>query len=121
MSEKAIDNLKNFLLSIHRDEVNILSQDESVCLTFILFKENELEAEQLGYSVDERGNSLTGKAKGDWQEEWIVIGYEEDLEDPLIVDTSRESCPVLTAEHGTGEWEPIVLFHSLRNMKKSIS
>ncbi|KXH87242.1 hypothetical protein [Sporosarcina sp. HYO08] len=124
MSEKAIETLKNFLFSMSHEEVKILNTDgqgESFYLTFILFKESELENEQLGYSVDEQGNSLIGKSKGDWQEGWIVIGYEEDLGDPLIVDTVRENYPVLTAEHGAGEWEPIILFHSLHDLIKSIS
>lgn len=124
MYETVNDTLKKFLLSLNRDEIKIFSDDEqgeSVCLTFVLFKENELEAEQLGYSVDEQGNFLTGNAQGDWQEGWIVIGYEEDLGDPLIVDTSHKDYPVLTAEHGAGDWEPIILYNSLLDMKKSIS
>lgn len=124
MYDKVNDTLKNFLLNMNGEVIEIISEDnqgETDNFTFALFKENELETEQLGYSVDEQGNFLTGNAKGDWHEGWIVIGYEEDLGDPLIVDTSQEGHPVFTAEHGSGDWEPIPLFNSLFDLKKSIS
>ncbi len=104
-------------------EFEVIAQDnygESVSLIFVLFKENEIENAQLGYSVDEQGNSLTENNEGDWQHGWVVIGYEEELGDPLIIDTSQEGYPILTAEHGAGDWEPIVLFNSLNDMKESI-
>ncbi len=49
-----------------------------------------------------------------------MIGDEEDLGDPLIVDTSNKKCPVFTAEHGAGEWELMMLFESLADMKKHL-
>jgi len=70
-----------------------------------LFKESEVEAGQIGYSVAPDGSSLCGK-DGAWQPNWIVIGTETACGDPLIVDTADPALPVLADFHGRGEWEP---------------
>ncbi|KIL51794.1 hypothetical protein [Jeotgalibacillus soli] len=114
--------LKPFLLELDGAEFQVISKglEEEDYLHFILFREEEIEDQQLGYSVNDEGESLIGSGEGDWREGWIVIGYEEDLGDPLIVDTSQEAMPVFTAEHGAGDWEPILLFDSLQNIKERI-
>jgi hypothetical protein len=44
-----------------------------------LFSREEFEDGQLGYRVDDAGNSLI-YPEGDWQCNWYVIGFEELLE-----------------------------------------
>lgn len=93
--------------------------------TVILFSPEELENKQIGYSVDSVGQSLVGDKNGDWQSSWIVIGYEDEMGDPIFVDTSEEGFSVYTAVHGEGEWEQEMIstsFHhfilSLNHMKE---
>jgi hypothetical protein len=80
-----------------------------------LLKPEELEEEQIGYSRSEKGKSLcTGKA-GSWQPEWLVIGSDTGLGDPIFIDTSRPGLPVLTAMHGGDLWEPRTIARSLEH------
>jgi len=81
---------------------------------------DNLEDEQIGYSIDSRGNSLLTGKDGDWQQEWIVIASDE-LGDPIIVDTSSDQLTVVSAPHGEGEWMPIVIADSLDNFRDIIS
>jgi hypothetical protein len=71
-----------------------------------LFEANDLANRQVGYSVNPDGDSLCGYAAGDWKAEWIVIGCELGLGDPLILDTSDDKLAVITAMHGEGSWQP---------------
>ncbi len=75
-----------------------------------LFSRDEIEEGQLGYSLDDKGNSLVGNTEGDWKETWYVIGFDEDLGDPIFVDITNENYPIMTAMHGEGEWDPEVMF-----------
>ena len=88
--------------------------EEEIELYFYLFNKEEVEEEQLGYRIDELGNSLLGNDKGDWKEHWFVIGYDQDLGDPLFVDINDKNYPILTAEHGMGEWVPSIMYNSLK-------
>jgi hypothetical protein len=69
----------------------------------------ELEAAQQGYSVIPEGDET------DWQDEWVVIGYEGLCGDPIFIDTSDEDFPVCTAAHGMGEWSPQLIASSFRH------
>ena len=55
----------------------------------------ELEAAQQGYEGE------------DWSPSWLVVAQEDELGDPIFVDTSAELLPVFTAAHGEGSWEPV--------------
>ncbi|MBX2967674.1 MAG: hypothetical protein KF845_16150 [Cyclobacteriaceae bacterium] len=77
------------------------------------FAVDELDEEQVGYSVDDNNNSLITGQEGDWKEEWLVIGVDGLIEDPIFVDTSSKQLQVLTAAHGEGEWEPIPIADTL--------
>lgn len=72
-----------------------------------LFSAAELEDGQLGYSVAPDGSSLCSGEPGAWQPNWVVIGYETGLGDPLFLDTDLASLPVFTAMHGEGAWKPV--------------
>ncbi|MDR0132785.1 hypothetical protein [Priestia megaterium] len=88
--------------------------EEEIELCFYLFNKDEVEEGQLGYRIDELGNSLLGNDKGDWKEDWFVIGYDQDLGDPLFVGINDKNYPILTAEHGMGEWVPNIMYNSLK-------
>lgn len=98
-------------LAEYKRNLKIVSVREfSVGLTTIhLFSEAEFSDGQLGYSINSNGNSLVGDKKGDWKQNWFVIGYEDLCGDPIFTDLSRENFPVFTAAHGTGNWEPILI------------
>ncbi|MFD1175868.1 hypothetical protein ACFQ3W_06055 [Paenibacillus puldeungensis] len=73
-------------------------------IDFAIFAPEKLEKAQAGYSVDPAGRSLITGEEGDWQPEWIVIGYTKLIGDPIIIDTNEEGQPVSYLMHGMGEW-----------------
>ena len=77
-----------------------------------LLAPDALEPGQVGYAVDPSGRSLVGSASGDWRESWYVIGRDELAGGPLFLDLARPGAPVLTAEHGMGEWDPVQIADS---------
>lgn len=72
-----------------------------------LFSQNELEKGQIGYRYDKHKNSLISKEHGKWKDEWIVIGCETDMGDPVFVNIDDDAYPVYTAERGTEVWQPV--------------
>lgn len=68
-----------------------------------LFSQNELEKGQIGYRYDKHKSKEHGK----WKDEWIVIGYETDMGDPVFVNIDDDAYPVYTAERGTEVWQPV--------------
>ena len=67
-----------------------------------------LEEFQVGYSRSPEGKSLCGPV-GWWQKDWIVIGQETAMGDPIILDAV--TMQVMTARHGEREWnaEPVAV------------
>jgi hypothetical protein len=103
-------------------EIELEVEDPEIGTVSIhLFTREEFEEGQIGYSVDQEGNSLTGNNEGDWKESWYVIGYDEDLGDPIFVDIENKNYPVMTAMHGAGDWEPEVTFSSLDEFIQYVS
>ena len=74
----------------------------------------ELDKFQVGYSRSPQGATLCG-GSGRWQKEWVAIGHETAMGDPLILDTG--SMRVLTAPHGEGEWYPECIATSLQGFE----
>lgn len=107
-----IDKLLCMLERLETHEVEILDITEEMMPVYI-FSRDEFEEGQLGYSVGLENESLIGNEKGDWKESWFVIGYEELMGDPFFVDVKDVNFPVYTAEHGMGEWEPLLYSNSL--------
>ena len=68
---------------------------------------------QAGY----RWNGLTGSPLEDWDEDWLVVADEAG--DPFIF--SRSSGRILSAQHGTGQWEPTELFADIGTMAASLA
>ncbi|CAM4159036.1 hypothetical protein BAMA_11705 [Bacillus manliponensis] len=85
-----------------------------------LFNSMEIEEGQIGYSIDLDGRKLTWEKDGDWREEWVVIGLDSYVGDPIFVDTNDKKCPVYTAEHGEGFWEPICIAESIEDIIREI-
>jgi hypothetical protein len=80
--------------------------------TVTLFKEEELEKAQLGYSVHPNGESLCGFNDGDWKVSWLIIGDEDLGGDPIFTDLDSEELPIYTAQHGARHWRPILIAES---------
>ena len=74
-------------------------------VNFNIFGLNDIEEGQIGYSVDQDGNSLVSVEEGAWKAEWIVIGYETLCGDPIIIDTNEAGFPVSSLMHGMGDWD----------------
>jgi hypothetical protein len=77
-----------------------------------LLSPDELEEGQAGYSLSEEGESLCDGKPGSWKAEWIAIGYDTSLGDPIILDTSNGQ--IMDAMHGEGSWEPYAIAKSLQ-------
>ena len=88
--------------------------------TVMLYPADELEEAQLGYSVGESGEDLTGENAGDWKRSWLVIAYEDLQGEPLFIDQSVPELPVYTAAHGAGAWNPALIASSLRGFIEAL-
>ncbi|MGG0203185.1 hypothetical protein [Bacillus mycoides] len=103
------NKIKQLLAHVDRAEDNEIELEcEFEPMTIELFNSEEIEEGQLGYSFDDEGQSLVGNEEGDWKDGWIVIGIDSYLGDPIFVDSNNENCPVYTAMHGEGDWEPCI-------------
>jgi len=85
------------------------------CGSLELFGPDELEDRQVGYSRSSDGQSFCDGAPGSWKPEWIAIGCDTALGDPILVDTSGPGSPVMTAMHGEGSWDPHIIALSLKD------
>ncbi|HEX9062466.1 MAG TPA: SMI1/KNR4 family protein, partial [Clostridia bacterium] len=74
-------------------------------VNFELFPLDQLDKEQVGYSIDNNVNSLITGEDGSWDNNWLVIGYETLCGDPIIIDLSEDGYPVTRLIHGMGSWE----------------
>ena len=106
------ENFKRFIskaedISIGYSEINI-------------FKLENIEKEQIGYSVSENGKSLTGNKNGDWKKNWVVIATD-NMDDPIFVDIENQNLPVFIAEHGNGEWEENYIAISIENFSQILN
>jgi hypothetical protein len=89
--------------------------------TVKIYRADELEAAQIGYSVDSSGNSLIDENdEGSWKKEWMVIGYEDLCGDPIFIDTALDGCPVYTAIHGEGDWRPKRIAMTLKRFAQTM-
>ncbi|HEU4790733.1 MAG TPA: hypothetical protein VFS71_13690 [Flavobacterium sp.] len=106
------ENFKKFIskaedISIGYSEINI-------------FKLENIEKEQIGYSVTENGKSLVGNKSGDWKKNWIVIATD-NMDDPIFVDIENPNLPVFISEHGNGEWEQNYIAISIEKFSSILS
>ncbi|WP_432671545.1 hypothetical protein [Flavobacterium sp. SM2513] len=82
-----------------------------------IFKLENIEEEQIGYSVTQSGKLLVGKNNGDWKKNWIVIATD-NMGDPIFVDIENPNLPVFISEHGNGEWEENSIAISIDNFSR---
>ncbi|KAJ52594.1 hypothetical protein CTM_06401 [Clostridium tetanomorphum DSM 665] len=91
--------LKEKLLLLKREIQKI---EEFV--NFKFFNIEDIEEEQIGYSIDQDGNFLVSGKEGSWESGWIVIGCENLCGDPIIMDIKEEGFPISLLMHGMGDW-----------------
>jgi hypothetical protein len=85
-----------------------------------IFTFAELEESQVGYSRSPSGESFCDGQPGSWRPEWVVIGYETSLGDPIILDTAAADLQVKTALHGEGSWDPFPIARSLNSFGEAL-
>ena len=103
-----IEKIKYFLQEI--DDISIGFSEIN------FFTADNLDKEQVGYSFDPNGNSLITGQSGDWKDGWIVVG-NDDLGDPLFIDSFDSNLPVFTSQHGQGVWDAKLIANSLDKFK----
>lgn len=81
--------------------------------TYRLFKPGALVRGQVGYAVDAEGSPFPPTT---WRGEWVVVGAEQDLGDPLIADLSTDEIRLMTAAHGSGRWDTEVVAPSVDSL-----
>ncbi len=89
--------------------------------TIHIFRSAEIGSAQIGYAGDPAGNSLAGNKGGDWQKNWIAIGYEGTCGDPIFIDKALAGFPVFTAMHGQGRWDAKQIATSLEGFGRALS
>ena len=102
-----------------RQETNL----SSVSLGHIrvhLFKVEELDKAQLGYSIDLNGNSLVDGENESWKDYWLVIGSEDCCGDPIFIDCTNEKYPVFTAMQGEDEWDETLIADTFESFIKTL-
>ena len=85
-----------------------------------LFAPEEIEEGQVGYSRSAEGASFCDGMPGSWKSEWIVIGLDTLVGDPIILDTSSSVLPVMTAAQGEESWDPDLISASLSAFDKAM-
>ena len=85
-----------------------------------LFAPEEIEEGQVGYSRSAEGASFCDGMHGSWKSEWIVIGFDTLVGDPIILDTSNSALPVMTAAQGEESWEPDLISASLSAFDETV-
>ncbi|MBK7579129.1 MAG: SMI1/KNR4 family protein [Myxococcales bacterium] len=70
----------------------------------------DLEAEQHGFCLDDKGEAVKAASPQGWRPSWVIVGHSALLGDPYFLDTSAPDpegdCPVYTAMSGTDNWKP---------------
>ena len=102
---------RDFLSALGRHSITIVPGPFQA---LTLYAAPELERAQ----VDFRGTRLGDEsfvAPHGWRRSWVVIAFDNG--DPYFLDVSKQTpdgdCPVWTAMHGTGTWEPVLAASSL--------
>lgn len=88
--------------------------------TIKLYTEREIENAQIGYSINQSGDSLINNSPGSWKPNWLVIGFEEINGDPIFIDIENDLFPVYTAMHGE-EWDASIISSSFNKFISALS
>ena len=82
---------------------------------------SRLDQDQIGYCKNAlTGESLITGKEGDWKEEWLVIGWDGMVGDPIFLDLQSQELTVFSAPHGVGYWEPSKIADSLESFSQII-
>lgn len=104
---------------IYRDFLTALGQTGITIVpgpfqALTLYAAPELERAQVNFRGTRPGDESFVAPHG-WRRSWVVIA--NDNGDPYFLDVSKQTpdgdCPVWTAMHGTGTWEPSLAASSL--------
>lgn len=75
-----------------------------------LIPSHELEAEQVGFALDDARHPTGAATPAGWRPSWVIIGHSALLGDPYFLDVSSADaegdCSVFTAMSGTDSWKP---------------
>ena len=100
-----------FLAALGRDSLTIVPGPFQA---LTLYAAPELERAQVNFRGTRPGDESFVAPHG-WRRSWVVIAYDNG--DPYFLDVSKQTpdgeCPVWTAMHGTGTWEPSLAASSL--------
>jgi hypothetical protein len=125
MIKPDIERIYKILKELPGTSVKVEFEDEvgEILFTpYYIYLKSEFLDGQLGYREDLEANSLIGNQEGDWQENWFVIGYDEEIGgDPLCIDIANDDYPVFTAEHGIGEWDALEMYASLEEFVEDVT
>lgn len=96
------DTLIKQLLTLKKETIYFGPQGFDLAISI-----EKLSQMQQGFSVDEKGNDLTGQKPGKWQNSWLVIAKDTELGDPYFVDTTDLALKVNTAIFNAADnsWE----------------
>jgi len=102
---------RDFLTALGRANLTIVPGPFQ---TLTLYAAPELERAQVNFRGTRPGDESFVAPHG-WRRSWVVIAYDNG--DPYFLDVSKQTpdgdCPVWTAMHGTGTWEPSLAASSL--------
>ena len=88
----------------------------------VLHPAPELDRAQVGFRGPRLGDESFIAPHG-WRRSWVVIAA--DAGDPYFLDVAKANaageCPVYTAMHGTGTWEPILAASSLEQFLRILT
>lgn len=91
------------------------SLSPEIDIGFELFKFSSPER-LIEFQIGYRWHGLTKERLNQWNQDWIVFGNSNA--DPLIYNTS--SGEVLFDRHGSGKWNPRLLFSNLEEMRQCL-
>jgi len=103
--------------------ITFLSQVPSIDIGyggFTFCQPDDLLKAQVGYSIDSKKNTILKGIEGEWKKEWVVIGVDDLVGDPIFVDTHSKLFVVMTAEPST-TWDPYPIADSLENFSAIIA
>ncbi len=93
----------------------------SIGYSGIRFKKlSDLDKVATGFEEDFEGMSFNYDQDKDWPKDWLLIGDDRVVGDPVIVDKKSDNLVVMTAIKGDRKWQSFVIADSFTNFMKII-
>ncbi len=106
-----IDIVYKFLTSDHGFQIGYSG---------IRFKKlRDLDSVATGFEQDFEGMSFNYDRDKDWPKNWLLIGYDRVVGDPVIIDAKSENLVVMTAIKSE-KWQSFVIADSFTNFVKIV-